>query len=95
MLTTETIALAQIVKSKAGRDKGRVFIVTEIVDESYVHIVDGDLRKLDNPKKKKIKHLQVTDTILNELVEALEKDVLQDSQVRKTLDIYKMQRNGG
>ncbi|MCT4661067.1 MAG: KOW domain-containing RNA-binding protein [Tissierellales bacterium] len=89
MLTTETIALAQIVKSKAGRDKGRVFIVTEIVDESYVHVVDGDLRMVDRPKRKKIKHLQVTDTILRELVEAIKTGSLQDAQVRKTLDIYK------
>lgn len=89
MLTTETIALAQIVKSKAGRDKGRVFIVTEIVDESYVHVVDGDLRRVDHPKRKKIKHLQVEDTILRELVEAVKTGSLQDAQVRKTLDIYK------
>lgn len=52
------IQLGSIVFSKAGRDSGKFFIVTEIVDDSYVMIVDGDIRKLEKPKKKKIKHLK-------------------------------------
>lgn len=44
--------------SKSGRDKGRIFMVVNIIDEAYVYIADGSLRKLENPKKKKIKHLE-------------------------------------
>ena len=57
MLTTTDISLGQFVKSKAGRDKDRIFIIIEIVDEVYVKIVDGDLRRVESPKRKKIKHL--------------------------------------
>ena len=46
-----------IVLSKAGRDKGKYFIVLSVVDEQYVMIADGDLRRVDNPKRKKCKHL--------------------------------------
>ena len=47
-----------LVLSKSGRDKGRTFMVVGIIDEAYVYIADGSLRKLENPKKKKIKHLE-------------------------------------
>ena len=49
-----------IVLSKAGRDKNKYFIVMEIVDENFVMIADGDIRKVDNPKRKKCKHLENT-----------------------------------
>ncbi len=51
----------QMVFSKAGRDKGKAFIIIKHADEQYVYIVDGDLRRMDNPKKKKLKHLEITD----------------------------------
>lgn len=49
-----------IVLSKAGRDKGKYFIVLKVVDKDFVLIADGDLRKVDNPKLKKCKHLENT-----------------------------------
>ena len=38
--------------SKAGHDKGRLYVIIEI-DDSYVYLADGRLRTLDKPKKKK------------------------------------------
>ncbi len=49
-----------IVRSKAGRDKFRFFVVVDVIDEKYCTIADGDLRKIDSPKKKKIMHLSFT-----------------------------------
>lgn len=48
----------QVVYSTAGRDEGRKFIILSIIDHNYVYISDGDLRKVDKPKKKKLKHLK-------------------------------------
>ena len=42
-----------------GRDKGVYFIVVGI-EENYVYLVDGSVRKIDKPKKKKIKHIELT-----------------------------------
>lgn len=53
------IDLGSIVQSTAGRDKGKLFLVVK-VEENYVYLVDGDLRKIENPKKKKLKHLELT-----------------------------------
>ena len=49
-----------IVLSKAGRDKGRYFIVLDVIDTQFVKIADGTLRKVDNPKLKKCKQLENT-----------------------------------
>ncbi len=57
MDTTLEVSVGQIVKSKAGRDKDRTFVIIGIVDQQYVLVADGDLRKVDKPKKKKVRHL--------------------------------------
>lgn len=55
------IELGNVVKSIAGRDKGNLFVVVGIDDnENYIYLVDGDIRKVENPKKKKIKHIELT-----------------------------------
>lgn len=59
-----------IVISKAGRDKGRPLVVLENIDENYVLLVDGDLRPLEKPKKKKLLHLQRTNKMTEKLDEA-------------------------
>ena len=46
-----------IVLSRAGRDRGRAFVVVDVLDSEYVLMADGRLRTLDRPKKKKRKHL--------------------------------------
>ena len=52
-----TFSLGDLVLSKAGRDGGEIFLVVDI-DDDYVKIVNGKYRKISNPKKKKIKHLE-------------------------------------
>lgn len=55
----ETILnLGDIVYSKSGRDQGRYYVVVEVLAEGYVKIADGQIRKIGNPKKKKVKHLK-------------------------------------
>lgn len=60
---TNNLKVGQVVKSRAGRDSGRAFLIYEIIDEQFVLVVDGDLRKLSNPKKKNVKHLIVYNTV--------------------------------
>lgn len=56
------VCIGSVVISKAGRDKGRNFVVVAMEGE-FVYLCDGDLRKSDSPKKKKLKHLAVTNTV--------------------------------
>ncbi|NLV88963.1 MAG: hypothetical protein GX021_06335 [Tissierellia bacterium] len=89
MNSSDDIAIGQVVKSRAGRDKGRVFLVLEVIDDQYVLIVDGDLRKLENPKRKKLKHLMVYNTVLNEFKERLESKIeINNAYIRKLLEPF-------
>lgn len=79
----------QIVFSKSGRDKGRAFIVFDY-DEDYVFIVDGDLRKLEKPKKKKKIHIQISKTVDEEIKNKLENELyILNSDIKKALAKYK------
>lgn len=51
-----------IVRSKAGRDAGDLFIILRL-EGDYAYIANGDKRKVDCPKKKKLKHLQLTGSL--------------------------------
>lgn len=80
--------VGQIVKSKAGRDKNHYFIIIEDLGE-YVYLVDGHLRKLEKPKKKKKKHLQTINVIVNDLKEQIiEGYKITNADIRKALELY-------
>ena len=49
------IARSDIVKSTAGRDKGKLFFVLAVEGE-FLLLADGKTRKLESPKRKKRKH---------------------------------------
>ena len=42
--------------SKAGHDLGKLYVINHM-DNEYVYLVDGRIRTLDNPKKKKKIHI--------------------------------------
>ena len=54
----------QIVISKRGRDKGKAMVIIA-VDGEYVYLVDGRIRPLARPKKKKVKHIQLTNSVVD------------------------------
>ncbi len=79
--------VADLVVSLSGRDKNRIFMVTEVLDSNYVLLADGMLRKLESPKKKKIKHLKKTQFVLNErlLQKISEGKKITNAELRKSI----------
>lgn len=59
------IRVGSIVCSRAGRDKGRFFAVLSLSGD-FAAIADGDLRKTERPKRKKLRHLAPTNWVLEE-----------------------------
>ena len=53
----EVVQKDMLAKSKAGHDAGNIYIIVE-TDAQYVYLVDGKIRTLDKPKRKKRKHVQ-------------------------------------
>ena len=80
--------VGQVVYSKSGHDMGKAFIVTE-VEDGYVYLVDGKNRKMDKPKKKKLKHVQTTNYSDAELKNKIEnKEYLLDADFVKAIKKY-------
>ena len=52
------------VKAVAGRDCGGLFVVTD-ADEKYCFIADGKSRRLASPKRKNVKHLSLTNSMID------------------------------
>jgi len=50
--------VGKFAKSKAGHDKDQIYVIVR-EEEEYVYLLDGRLRKGQNPKKKKRKHIQI------------------------------------
>lgn len=83
------IKVGMVVCSKAGRDKGERSIVISLENE-YAYVVNGELRKVDKPKKKKLKHLQKTNYVSEFISDKLQSvGKVTNSEVRKALADYK------
>ncbi|MDD3400289.1 MAG: RNA-binding protein [Eubacteriales bacterium] len=81
------ISVGDVVLSKAGRDANRAFVVTQVLDETYVLLCDGELRKLDKPKKKKLKHIK--ETKFKPMDEVRANGRVLDADIRKHLNSQK------
>jgi len=83
------LSIGTVVLSKNGRDKGRYFIVCKILDGDYVMIADGNLRKLSNPKKKKLRHISITFDRLENIAKKLEESKkVFDNELKSALRVY-------
>ncbi len=78
--------IGMLAKSKAGHDKGHIYVIIEI-DETYVYLVDGKIRTLDNPKKKKRKHVQV-------ICEKQEVSGMDDVGIKRLLKLFDKEIGG-
>ena len=79
------IAKSNIVRSNAGRDKGKLFVVLAVEGE-YLLLADGKSRKVESPKRKKRRHVlfvSADETRLAEKIKSEEK--ITNSELRRTL----------
>ena len=81
-----TFEPGRVVESVQGRDKGYFFLVLE-AKEGIVMIADGRRHRLENPKKKKTKHLRAKPVLLDLKALRPEGGALQDSDLRRALEV--------
>ena len=87
------ISKSDIVISLAGRDKGKLFYVMD-TEDNYVLIADGKGRKLENPKRKKLRHVRrVTRTETRVALKILNGDKVLNSELRRDLATFGQQFN--
>lgn len=80
------IKIGDVVKSVAGRDKGKIMLSVEVVN-NIVYVTDGKVRKVCNLKKKNAKHLKkVEDLACFELAERIRnKQAVGNDTIKKAL----------
>ena len=89
------IQIADVVIATAGRDRGKLFYVID-VDAVYLSLVNGKDRTLEQPKRKKRKHV---DKVLRSETRVAEKlkqgDKVLNSELRRDLAFHvkEMQAN--
>lgn len=85
---------ANIVVSLAGRDKGKIFFILETENE-FALIADGKSRRVGQPKRKKLKHLQFVADSESRLAEKIQAgDKILDSEIRRTLAEFRQEVEG-
>ena len=82
------IRKSDIVLSIAGRDKGDLFFVIAKEDE-FLLLADGKGRKLEKPKRKKLKHVQFHGQSESRAAQKLKNgEKVLNSELRKALAEY-------
>lgn len=80
------IKVGQLVRSRAGRDKGNYYLIYDMVDEAFVRVIDGEKKRLTNPKKKNIKHLEFFPVIAEDLgLKILSREKISEEEVLKAV----------
>jgi len=86
-------AVGDVVRSKCGRDRKRVFLVVEIDEkdkDAPVVIANGELRKLEDRKHKNPAHLELIASIGKSDISEAEND-LTNSKIAEICDRHDIQ----
>lgn len=75
--------------SKAGHDKGSIYVVLNESD-GYVFLSDGKYKLIDNPKKKKIKHIEILENSDRDLSEKINNNIeVKNEEIKRSIKCYK------
>lgn len=74
--------------SKAGHDKGQVFVVIK-EENDFLYLANGTTKTVSKPKKKKKIHLQIIKKIPSSvLIELKDLEKLDDLSIKRILKVY-------
>ena len=83
------IAKSNIVRSDAGRGKGKLFYVLETQGE-YLLLADGKSRKVESPKRKKRRHVLFVAAEENRISGKIKgEEKITNSELRKALAAFR------
>ena len=84
------VETGRVVRSKAGRDEGKYFVVIALDGEEFALVADGDRRGVEKPKRKRLKHLFVTEETISGLQARLQAgEPVENHEIRKWLAAYR------
>ena len=82
-----------LAKSLAGHDKHHVYVISK-EETDLVYLVNGQTKKMNNPKKKKKMHVQVIKRLPSAVKDLLEEgSEINDDLVSEILRLYQEEEN--
>ena len=82
------IKRAHLVEATAGREKGKLFFVTE-TEGDYLLLADGKSRRVEAPKRKKRKHVRFIAEDGGRVAEKIKQsEHVTNSELRKAIAAY-------
>ena len=79
--------IGKFATSKAGHDKTKLYVIMN-EDLEYVYLVDGDLKPLDKPKKKRKKHIQIINRVDETIQNKLEtKQIIYNEDIKRAIKL--------
>lgn len=85
---TEQQGKGTVVRSRTGRNRGKVFLVTGFFkkdDKLYAYIVDGEKRTIQSPKLKSASHLETVAVCSDLVKEKIADKTLKNEDVKKLI----------
>lgn len=87
----ERFEVGMLAKSLAGHDFGKLYVIVK-VDSEYVYLVDGIIRTVDKPKRKKKKHVQVIREIQQTVVDKIQNNqVIQNEEIKRIIKLKSLE----
>lgn len=87
----ERFEVGMLAKSLAGHDFGKLYVIIK-VDSEYVYLVDGSIRTVDKPKRKKKKHVQVIREIQQTVVDKIQNNqVIQNEEIKRIIKLKSLE----
>lgn len=83
----ERFEVGMLAKALAGHDLGKIYVIMD-VDEEYVYLVDGKIRTVDKPKKKRKKHVQLIKETSQTLIEKIQSNQkIQNEDIKRVIKL--------
>jgi ribosomal protein L14E/L6E/L27E len=71
---SEGVTVGQLVTSRSGRDRGKSYLVVEVLPGPFVRVADGAGRRVAAAKRKNLRHLVVHQAVAGEVAEGRNAD---------------------
>ena len=76
----------QLVRSLAGRDKGRFYLVLADSEDGFVWLADGRKRPAGEPKRKNVRHLQPVRKVAADLLDKEDGRSVTNEEIRAAIN---------
>lgn len=80
------IRVGSFAEAIAGHDSGKWYVIFRIENE-YVYLVDGRIRTLDRPKKKKVKHIRILNHFDPLLADKISNETVRNEEIKRSLKL--------